>query len=148
VFLDSLFDDIADGRFGPLNHTHHHLFGFSSGGFWVSRMIAENSGLLKTSTGRPWPEIASAVMLCGGSFETYNGANAPPRLAGWIRVRGYAKLPRWHMSIITSHLTALLTVVVLALWPRRHSMRQIMANLYRRKDCLTSFSGSTTAPTA
>ena len=76
AFFDSLYDDIASGRFGPLNHTHNHIIGFSSGGFWVSRLLAENSGLLRTNSGRPWPEIASAVMLCAGSFETYNGAYA------------------------------------------------------------------------
>ena len=83
AFLDALYDDIADRRFGPLNHTHNHMIGFSSGGFFVSRMIAESSGVLKTQTGRPWPEIASAVMLCSGSFETYNGANAPACLTGY-----------------------------------------------------------------
>ena len=32
--------------------------------------------------GRPWPAVASAMMLCSGSYETYNGeAPTPDRTA-------------------------------------------------------------------
>jgi hypothetical protein len=39
--------------------------------FFASRLIAEAPGLKTHHGRRPWPPVAAAVLVCGGSYEAY-----------------------------------------------------------------------------
>lgn len=71
AFLGALYDVMADGEWGAkLDLRRQSIVGYSSGAFFVSRLLAEAPGL-KTPKHRPFPTVAAAVMVCGASYDTY-----------------------------------------------------------------------------
>jgi hypothetical protein len=82
AFLGVMYDELAGGKYGPLNHTHQHVFGYSSGAFMASRLVSVLDGNLKTPKGMPFPEAAAVAMLCGGSYQTYDSNGRPTAQLG------------------------------------------------------------------
>ena len=77
-FLKHLFDIIYDSKLYDLlkfdfDYSKMSVFGYSVGAQAVSRYI-NNFPLSRTKNNHKFPDIISAVMLAGGSYECYNDA--------------------------------------------------------------------------
>lgn len=77
-FLKHLFDVIYDSKLYnllnfDLDYSKMSVFGYSVGAQAVSRYI-NNFPMIRTINNHKFPDIKSAVMLAGGSYECYNDA--------------------------------------------------------------------------